>query len=122
MLNTKFVKYLQSRPYHTRVSIFVFTMVIFGIMAFSFWTYSLSKTFLAEKNKESEFMAQETLLNQGEKLPSLMNNMKANISEFGDTVSQFYFDYVKSEEKQKTNLDINQIKKIKPVKLPVEKQ
>lgn len=122
MLNTKPVKYLQSLPYHTRFSIFIFVMAILGITVFSFWAYSLSNTFLAEKNGESNSATQETLSIGKEKLPSLLSSMKADISEFGITASQFYSNYIRSGENQKSSLDINQIKKINPVKLPINKQ
>lgn len=121
MLNTRFVKFLQSRPYHIRMFIFIFTIATAGVMMISFWLSSLSDTFVAatdnsKVNRDKEVVA----IAEKEKLPSLMTNMKANIKDATSALSDLFDDT--------TDLDVAKEKQsakkreIKPVKLPVDKQ
>lgn len=121
MLETKFVKHLQSRPKHIRVGIFMFTMATAGIALFSFLTASLRNTFLAETESKSE-IEQVAIASDGEQKesqPSLWNNMKANIGELADAASGLL---AGSENKTQSGLSKESVRKIKPVKLPIENQ
>lgn len=123
MLNTKFVKFLQSRPYHVRMFIFIFTIATAGMVMISLWLSSLSNTFIAATNK-SKMANNESVavIAKNEKLPSLMNNMKASIKDATSTFSNLF------EGSDNDNLnsdnDKQSVKKreIKPIRLPVDKQ
>lgn len=123
MLETKFVKHLQSRPYHIRVFIFVFTMATTGIMLVSLWAASLSNTFAeATQPKSQKIPAVSDQKTEKQKtLPSLWNNMKANIAELGGAVVGVV-DSLGDNNKTKVSPEIEKVRQIKPVKLPTDKQ
>lgn len=124
MLNTKFVKFLQSRPYHIRMFIFVFTIATAGMVMVSFWLNSLSSTFVAATNKSKVAQSKEVVFDNEKKLPSLMSNMKANMKDASSIFSDLYTGYIKSDnnkEKQSINQESKR-REIKPVRLPVDKQ
>lgn len=118
MLETKFVKHLQSRPKHMRVGIFALTMATAGLVLFSFLTASLRNTFLAatESKLEVEQVAvADDDVRQKENQPSLLSNMKANIGELADMASGMF---AGSENKTQSGLSKESVRKIKPVRLP----
>lgn len=115
MLNTKPVKFLQSRPYHIKMLIFVFTMAIVGIGMFSFLASSLRNTFITATNN-SDMANEKVIVVSKNKAPSLASNLKANIGELSGSIGGVFsgiFDSGSSSEN---------IRRIKPVKLPIDRQ
>lgn len=128
MLNTKPVKYLQSRPHHVKVLIFGFTMFIVGIVSLSLLATSLRDTFTAadikksnEENKVVE-MVETNRINS----PSLFKNLKANIYDVGDSVGSIlggvFGNGVSIEGGTIKNAESGRSKKIKPMLLPIDQQ
>lgn len=124
MLDTKFVKHLQSRPPHIKMFIFTVTMATAVVALFSLWLDSMGSTFLAAtqtKSSSEKVVATAENNSKKENLPSLWNNMKANIGELSGTVAGAFSTLGDNSEK-KTNSGIEKVRQIKPVKLPTNEQ
>lgn len=115
MLNTKPAKFLQSRPYHIKMMIFIFTMAIIGIGMFSFWASSLNNTFIAATNESKTENKKEIVVNK-KKAPSLASNLKANIGELSGSIGEAFSGIFDDRSSSKN------IRRIKPVKLPTDRQ
>lgn len=120
MLDTKFVKFLQGRPYHIRMSIFVFTLATATMVLGSFWMSSLQNTFVEETDKPKATESKVAVADK-KKSPSLVSNLKANIKDFGSLFADLYPSSSK-ESNEKKNISTNNQRTIKPVRLPVDKQ
>lgn len=120
MLDTKFVKFLQGRPYHIRMSIFVFTLATATMVLGSFWMSSLQSTFVEETDKP-KVTASKMVVADKKKSPSLVSNLKANVKDFGSLFADLYPSSSK-ESNEKKNISTNNQRAIKPVRLPVDKQ
>lgn len=92
MLETKTVKYLQSRPHHIRVMIFAVTMFTAGILGLSFFVSSLSSNFIAAdlKKANEENKVAEVTEAYDDNSPSIFENLKANIQDFGSAVDSIF--------------------------------
>lgn len=115
MLNTKPVKFLQSRPYHIKMVIFVFTMAIVGFGMFSFWVSSLRNTFITATNN-SDMANEKVIVVNKNKVPSLASNLKANIGELSGSIGGVFSGIFDSGSNSEN------IRRIKPVKLPIDRQ
>ena len=128
MLDTKPVKYLQSRPHHVKVFIFSLTMVAAGIISLSFLVTSLRNTFtvanMKESNKENK-VAEEVGMNRVNS-PSLFKNLKANIYDVGDSMGSIlggvFENGALTESSTTKNIESERSKKIKPMLLPIDQQ
>ncbi len=120
MLDTKFVKFLQGRPYHIRMSIFVFALATATMVLGSFWMSSLQDTFVEETDKPKAIASKVAVADKKES-PSLVSNLKANIKDFGSLFADLYSSS-SEESNDKKNMSTNNPRTIKPVRLPIDKQ
>lgn len=133
MLKTRSIQYLQSRPHHIRVMIFIFTMFTAGILAFSFLSASLRNTFIAadiKKANEENGIVKAADADDVDK-PSLLASIKANIGDLGSYVGSAFggiFDdredvLIEKKMIQEKNSPVGaDVQKIKPRILPIEQQ